>query len=71
MARALRWDGVIPQVLDPDIEGGARQADLGEVAELRSTIERGPNPGADIIVEGQWTDHSAAAYDRLMQGPPT
>lgn len=60
MARALSWDGVIPQVLDPG--GGARQADLSEVADLRAAIEAGPNPGADIIVEGQQTEHSPAAY---------
>lgn len=62
MARALRWDGVIPQVLDPDVDGGARQADLAEVIELRGMIDDGPNPGADIVVEGQWTEHSPAAY---------
>ncbi|MEP1124137.1 MAG: LLM class flavin-dependent oxidoreductase [Ilumatobacter sp.] len=62
MARALRWDGVIPQVLDPGTDGGARQPSLLEVADLRDTIEAGPNPGADIIVEGQWTEHSPAAY---------
>ena len=62
MTRALRWDGVIPQVLDPDAEGGARQADLAEIAALRADIENGSNPGADIIVEGQWTEHSPAAY---------
>jgi alkanesulfonate monooxygenase SsuD/methylene tetrahydromethanopterin reductase-like flavin-dependent oxidoreductase (luciferase family) len=62
MARALRWDGVIPQVLQPRSDVGARQAHLNEVAELRATIEAGPNPRADIIVEGQWTQHSPAAY---------
>jgi hypothetical protein len=62
MVRALRWDGVIPQVLDSGVEGGARQADLAEVAELRAAIEAGPVPGADIVVEGQWTQHSPAAY---------
>jgi len=62
MARALRWDGVIPQVLDPEVDGGARHAHLDEVAELRETIESGTHPGADIVVEGQWTEHSPAAY---------
>ncbi|MFK7917396.1 MAG: LLM class flavin-dependent oxidoreductase [Ilumatobacter sp.] len=62
MQRALSWDGVIPQVLDPESDAGARQADLAEVAELRNAIEAGPNPTADIIVEGQWTDHSPQAY---------
>jgi alkanesulfonate monooxygenase SsuD/methylene tetrahydromethanopterin reductase-like flavin-dependent oxidoreductase (luciferase family) len=62
MERAMRWDGVIPQVLDPESEAGARQPDLAEVESLRSAIEEGPNPGADIIVEGQGTQHSASAY---------
>ncbi len=61
MERALSWDGVIPQVLDGSAMG-ARQANLDEVANLRTTIESGPNPGADIIVEGQGTEHSPAAY---------
>jgi hypothetical protein len=62
MRRALTWDGVIPQVLDPDSEIGARQPTLDEVAGLRATIEAGPNPGADIVVEGEWSAHSPAAY---------
>lgn len=62
MERALRWDGVIPQVLDRSTEAGARQPNLSEVAGLRDSIEAGPNPGADIIVEGQETEHSPAAY---------
>ncbi len=62
MSRALRWDGVIPQVLDPSSDGGARQPNLLEVSELRDAIEAGANAGADIVVEGQWTEHSPAAY---------
>lgn len=61
MQRALQWDGVIPQVLDGS-EMGARQAHLDEVEQLRLDIEAGPNPNADIVVEGQWTQHSPAAY---------
>ena len=62
MQRALRWDGVIPQVLDSAADGGARQADLDEIAALRAMIDEGPNPGADIVVEGEGTQHSPAAY---------
>ncbi|MFN3258407.1 MAG: LLM class flavin-dependent oxidoreductase [Ilumatobacter sp.] len=62
MRRALRWDGVIPQVLDPDSPGGARQPTLDEVERLRTTIADGPSPDTDIIVEGQWTEHSPSAY---------
>lgn len=61
MARALHWDGVIPQVLD-DSEAGARQPNLDEVAELRTLIVDGPNPEADIIVEGSFGEHSPRAY---------
>ena len=99
MQRALSWDGILPQVIDQDHDsptGTARQPNLSEVEALRTEIENGANPGIDIIVEGQWTEHSpaayrdagatwwiesmwgamaehspvAAAYDRLMQGPP-
>jgi alkanesulfonate monooxygenase SsuD/methylene tetrahydromethanopterin reductase-like flavin-dependent oxidoreductase (luciferase family) len=95
IARATRWDGVIPQVLDG--AGGARQPHLDEVAELRSQLENSrPGDDVDIIVEGTMAEHSpaaykaagatwwiesmwhamaehspvAAAYDRLVQGPP-
>ncbi|HSL74662.1 MAG TPA: LLM class flavin-dependent oxidoreductase [Ilumatobacteraceae bacterium] len=63
VARALRWDGAIPQVLDPDAPGGARQPHLDEVAELRDRVERerGGEP-FDIVVEGATTEHSPAAY---------
>ena len=61
MARALRWDGVIPQVLEPS-GAGARQPRLDEVAELRAAIDVGPNPDADIVVEGAGAEHSPQAY---------
>jgi hypothetical protein len=60
MSRALSWDGVIPQVIDP--ETGVRQPHLDEVAELRETIDASDNPRAEIIVEGAWIEHSPAAY---------
>lgn len=61
VSRALKWDGVIPQVLDGD--GGARQPHLPEIAELRERIlaERGDEP-FDIVVEGTMSEHSPAAY---------
>ncbi len=95
MARATRWDGVIPQVLDGP--GGARQPHLDEVVELRAQLDDSrPGDDVDIIVEGTMSEHSpaaykdagatwwiesmwqamsehspvAAAYDRLVQGPP-
>ncbi len=61
MARATRWDGVIPQALDGD--GGARQPHLDEVAELRALLDADrPGDDVDIIVEGTTTEHSPAAY---------
>jgi alkanesulfonate monooxygenase SsuD/methylene tetrahydromethanopterin reductase-like flavin-dependent oxidoreductase (luciferase family) len=90
MRRAHRWDGIIPQVIEP---GEVRQPDLSELAALRDELDR---DDVDIVVEGSATDHSpaayaeagatwwiesmwdavgehspvAAAYDRLMLGPP-
>ena len=61
MARAMRWDGVIPQVLDAD--GGARQPHLDEVAGLRAQLDaERPADDVDIIVEGTTSEHSPAAY---------
>ena len=97
MARAFRWDGIIPQVLDPAAEMGVRQPHLDEIVALRAEVDAHTDDDYDIIVEGQWTEHSpsayrdagatwwvesmwgamsehspvTAAYDRLMQGPPT
>ncbi|MEX2627397.1 MAG: LLM class flavin-dependent oxidoreductase [Ilumatobacteraceae bacterium] len=56
MERAMRWDGLIPQV----VEGGtARQPTLEEVAGLRELVA---DPGFDIVVEGEGDDHSPAAW---------
>jgi hypothetical protein len=99
MRRALSWDGIIPQVIDPSTEMGVRQPTLDEVATLRAEIAAHPSTANDfdIVVEGQGTEHSPraykdagatwwiesmwgamsehspanAAYDRLMQGPPS
>lgn len=61
--RALRWDGAIPQALDPDAPGGARQPRLDEIADLRRQVEaaRGDGP-FDIVIEGSAAEHSPAAY---------
>jgi hypothetical protein len=62
MRRALSWDGIIPQVIDPSTEMGIRQPTLGEVAALRAKIAAHPNTDFDIVVEGQGTEHSPSAY---------
>ena len=56
MARALRWDGLLPQVVGTD---GARAATLDEVAAVRARVGDRPY---DIVVEGEHTEHSPAAW---------
>jgi alkanesulfonate monooxygenase SsuD/methylene tetrahydromethanopterin reductase-like flavin-dependent oxidoreductase (luciferase family) len=55
--RALRCNGLIPQVVDSD---GARQARLEELRVVRDEISR---PGFDIVVEGHATEHDPAAWE--------
>jgi Luciferase-like monooxygenase len=55
MARALKWDGLIPQVVD---EGGARQATLEELQAIQPDLPA----GYDVIVEGVQAEHSPAAW---------
>ncbi len=58
--RALRWDGVIPQVLDDD---GARLPDLDELTRLRARIDAEVTDRPfDIVIEGSISQHSPAAY---------
>jgi hypothetical protein len=56
MARALRWDGLLPQVVGAD---GPRSATLDEVAAVRAAVGDRPY---DIVVEGEHTEHSPAAW---------
>jgi len=60
MSRALRWNGLIPQVVE---DGKARQATLEELIAARPLIAAtvGERP-YDIIVEGSWQEHSPAAW---------
>jgi alkanesulfonate monooxygenase SsuD/methylene tetrahydromethanopterin reductase-like flavin-dependent oxidoreductase (luciferase family) len=90
MQRAVQWDGIIPQVVEP---GTVRQPDIGEIAAMRDGLDdddidiivEGPvdqhspaafaEAGATWWIESMWTamgEHSpvAAAYDRLVRGPP-
>ncbi len=62
MQRALRWDGIIPQVLGGD-GGEARLPDLDEVAALRRQIDDADTDrDVDIVIEGSIAEHSPAAY---------
>ena len=56
MARALRWDGLIPQVLE---KGVARQAKLEELASIKQLL---PQQGYDVIIDGVVSEHSPAAW---------
>jgi len=60
MARALRCEGLIPQVVDG---GGARQATLKELIDAMPSIHAavGVRP-FDVIVEGSFDEHSPAAW---------
>jgi alkanesulfonate monooxygenase SsuD/methylene tetrahydromethanopterin reductase-like flavin-dependent oxidoreductase (luciferase family) len=60
MARALRCDGLIPQVVD---NGEARQATLEELIEAMPSIRSAANGRPyDVIVEGSFDEHSPAAW---------
>jgi hypothetical protein len=56
MNRALRWDGLLPQVVE---DGGARQPTLDEIAGLRKSLG---DRSYDIVIEGQESQHSPAAW---------
>jgi alkanesulfonate monooxygenase SsuD/methylene tetrahydromethanopterin reductase-like flavin-dependent oxidoreductase (luciferase family) len=60
MARATRWNGLLPQVVD---DGLARQATLEELIDAMPmiTAQLDGRP-YDIIVEGSWQEHSPAAW---------
>lgn len=56
MERALRWDGLIPQVID---DGTARQCTLEELAAVRATL---PDRDFDVVIEGVGSEHAPAAW---------
>ena len=60
MDRALRCDGLLPQVVD---DGKARQATLAELINAMPAIRAATNGHPyDIVVEGNWQEHSPAAW---------
>ena len=60
MARALRCEGLIPQVVDG---GGARQATLKELIDAMPSIHAAVDGRPfDVIVEGSFDEHSPAAW---------
>ena len=56
MVRALRWDGLLPQVL---IDGTGEHVSLESIAKVRA--ELGDRP-YDIVIEGEGSEHSPAAW---------
>jgi hypothetical protein len=60
MARALRQDGLLPQVVDAD---GGRQTNLDELAAAIGEIREATSGRSfDIVIEGSDQDHSPAAW---------
>jgi len=60
MARALRCDGLIPQVVDG---GSARQATLKELIDAMPKVRAAADGRPyDVIVEGSFDEHSPAAW---------
>jgi alkanesulfonate monooxygenase SsuD/methylene tetrahydromethanopterin reductase-like flavin-dependent oxidoreductase (luciferase family) len=55
MARALRWDGLLPQI------GGNSHPSLAQVAAVRERVGDRPY---DIVIEGEGSEHSPAAWAR-------
>jgi alkanesulfonate monooxygenase SsuD/methylene tetrahydromethanopterin reductase-like flavin-dependent oxidoreductase (luciferase family) len=56
MARALRWDGLLPQVL---ADGKGEHASLEDIAKVRAGLDDRPY---DIVIEGEGSEHSPAAW---------
>jgi alkanesulfonate monooxygenase SsuD/methylene tetrahydromethanopterin reductase-like flavin-dependent oxidoreductase (luciferase family) len=56
MARALRWDGLLPQVL---VDGNGEHASLEAIAKVRAAVGDRPY---DIVIEGEGSEHSPAAW---------
>lgn len=56
MVRALRWDGLLPQVL---VDGEGEHASLESIAKVRAEIGDRPY---DIVIEGNGSEHSPAAW---------
>jgi alkanesulfonate monooxygenase SsuD/methylene tetrahydromethanopterin reductase-like flavin-dependent oxidoreductase (luciferase family) len=56
MARALRWDGILPQVL---VDGKGEHASLDDIAAIRDQIGDRPY---DIVIEGNGSQHAPAAW---------
>jgi alkanesulfonate monooxygenase SsuD/methylene tetrahydromethanopterin reductase-like flavin-dependent oxidoreductase (luciferase family) len=65
MARALRYDGILPQVLDPK----ARQANIEEVRAIRAHVNAHRADGAafDIIVEGETPGDDASQARNIIR----
>jgi alkanesulfonate monooxygenase SsuD/methylene tetrahydromethanopterin reductase-like flavin-dependent oxidoreductase (luciferase family) len=56
MERALRWDGLLPQV---KVDGTFVQPSLEQIAGLRELVGDRPY---DIVIEGEGSEHSPAAW---------
>jgi hypothetical protein len=59
MERARRWDGLLPQVI---VDGAGEQASLEAVAKVRAEIDATSDRPYDIVIEGNGSEHSPAAW---------
>ncbi len=59
MERALRWDGLLPQVI---VDGNGEQASLEAVAKVRAELDATSDRPYDIVIEGIGSEHSPAAW---------
>jgi alkanesulfonate monooxygenase SsuD/methylene tetrahydromethanopterin reductase-like flavin-dependent oxidoreductase (luciferase family) len=59
MERALRWDGLLPQVI---VDGNGEQASLEAVAKVRAEVDATGARPYDIVIEGNGSQHSPAAW---------
>ena len=53
MARALRWDGLLPQ------HAGGKHPTLAEIGAIRESLG---DRDYDIVIEGEGNEHSPAAW---------
>ena len=56
MARALRWDGLLPQILR---DGKSEHPTLEQIADVRRQVGERPY---DIVIEGEGSQHAPAAW---------
>ena len=67
MRRALRYDGLLPNIIDP--QSGARDAHVEEFAAMRDYVAANRTEGGpyDIVAEGETPGDDAAAASAILR----